>query len=534
VGVPESSSPVIGFGTAWWSTRPDDINGYPFRTAASGGAYEDSQKTFTNPTDFTTLAGAGALDVVGGDIVDGANAVYTAGDDISLSGSAAHSITFKNFTFTSWTPEELYAEAYAIRLAAESYVRLENITINTHNEAGVVSNFAGIVVTNCTNIDIVNCTITNLTRTSGNGFGIYLKAASSVDSSNITISGCSFGGNETDDIRAALAGTVGAGDTSAFVDLSVSNCTSIGGTTGSFFRFYNGSAEFNARESTRVSLIGNTVTNGGNFVLSLQAVIDAVVRDNNVTNCGSSSTNNCIQMSYLTDPIIENNVVDGVGGVGGGGDGAGIILDYVENDTLYLTTGAIVRNNTVRGALKAGSKAPGISCWRAQNSIISGNLIENCITGIIISNSNSTGNVVYNNTVLATTGRAALLDNSAAASAFKNNVLQTTAEYAVVVEGGSTLPTLTNNSYYGYTGAAPINNAATETAADATSIIINPHISGDGKTEFSSPAYRAGVNIVGFHDTYNHSNDSWGDIPSIGLDDNGYSRRRYIRRKYKL
>ncbi len=332
---------------------------------------------------------------------------------------------------------------------------------------------------------------------------------------NISVLNCTFSGNGDNDIRISLETS---GNSAIAQDITIRGNTGGSGATGAFVRIFSIGDEAFTRRCQRITVDSNTLTGSGDFAISLEGVDDAIVRDNVLTNVGqaASTTNNAIQISGCADAIVEGNTVDGVEGAGTS-DGHCIILDFASGNTANVCTDCIVRNNVLKGADKTGSKAAGISVWRATGSLIYGNEISACRYGVLVSNANSTGTLIYNNGVSVTVA-AILADNSAAASTAKNNALVTAGTYAVVREGGSTLPTLTHNMYSGYSGTQPIDDAGTPTAADSDSYITDPKLDTKLRTLIPSPGYRLGTYITGFHDTYDDQNGNpFLNLPSIGL-----------------
>jgi hypothetical protein len=473
-GRPTATSPLTGAGTTTIAPATNDFEGYPFRSAPSIGAYEDSAKTFyvqvngsAATGDVGTVAapwdGESSMDwtqPVGGDTVRFLPGTYNEQIKPEASGTATR---WLKLDFTGATIDGQATRATCLTANAQQYIHFYGGTFTNATGDNVIQGaFSGATAD--------SQLYENMTMTAAGDDGI---AIASTDSAltNITIKGCYITSSDQHGIY--------------------------------------------TRNSQGI-LITNCLLDGNGVDTQTTANADGIALDDDSIN------------SVIEDCTILNQ---------GTANGAGIdIQDSNGTGTTY------VRRCTVRNPTGVAFTATGpatsvvywISCLSiggvnsflgklaATNYIYNCTLVNASATAVRLGTSSPTGgDITINNTVI--TGNA-----SHAISSFSD---------ASVYGGGCNNNHFDAGTTFVYEGAASTDLAGWRTASsqDANSIEGNPQVSSpEYLTEFSSSAYRAGIVITGLHDTVNNGSDSWGDKPSIGLDDNGYSRRRYIRRKYKL
>lgn len=139
---------------------------------------------------------------------------------------------------------------------------------------------------------------------------------------------------------------------------------------------------------------------------------------------GDKEPCNAFQLSNIHRTTIEYNTVSETG-TAGHGDGTGIILDWAYKDDRWISSDNIVRYNVSHGnnARKSAS-ASGIDVYKASDNIIYYNVTYNNDIGLKLSTSQSINNVFYNNVSYNNNmyGVACFTD-VADKSAFYNNII---------------------------------------------------------------------------------------------------------------
>jgi hypothetical protein len=260
---------------------------------------------------------------------------------------------------------------------------------------------------------------------------------------------------------------------------------------------------------------------------------NAVLTDLRIVNCGSTGNLDGIAIDNGCEGSIIQDVV-----VSGQKSGACIdIQDSTGSDPIILRR---VHCHSPGNSVVDGVGCTGTSPVQSSQILVDGyryNFYSKSLVAHTVSNLTSINATEYGVRLgVGTDGQLdlknSIIDNSTI-SAIRINVDITTGS---VYTGDYNIFGITEDFHFGGAGNKTLAQWLTEnTSQDTNSQQVSPNIYGpEYKTEFTSPGYRAGVSISGLHDTVNNGSDSWGDKISIGLDDNGYSRRRYIRRKYKL
>lgn len=453
-----------------------------------------------------------------GDVVDGEGKEWAVGYQLADAGSAGLPITWRNITFTAWAPLVSFGNAFAFRVQAAGFIEFENIIVNPVSiVGGGINDLAGISLRGANDVGIRGSSFTGIDHDTGSAMGVYLGCSDGVGPlSDIIVNGCTFSGNKSNDIRLALeiAGNAAIGQ-----DIEVSGNQGGTGATGSFFQVRSIGVEAFTRRCQRISLLDNTLTASGDFALSLDGVDDGVVAGNLCTDCGvpGSALNNVIQISGCGNPVIENNTIAGVPGTGTG-DGHCIIIDHSGGDATQPTTGAIVRNNQLSGADKAGSTAAGVALWQSVGALVHGNHVDGCNYGLMLRDNPNIAAQVFNNAHTGClVGGMRLIQSVTTSGVFtvQNNVFEGVGPVAVNDDPGLGAWVEDYNEYFGFDAAGIPLGANSTFGVDPD---LNPSTA---YAQILSPGYDSGLYVVGFHDVELDQNGfTFKNPPDIGLQSN--------------
>jgi hypothetical protein len=224
-------------------------------------------------------------------------------------------------------------------------------------------------------------------------------------------------------------------------------------------------------------------------------------------NIGEDPDNKSIIMQFsITDGVLfENNITTNSQNDGGNTDGVGIGFDIG------------MQNSIMRYNFSANNQGDGIQFNIGVGHLVYGNVsVNNDDNGLSFPTTSGNCQVYHNYTAgNATSGIDVKRLASGETITIRNNIINEATDITETNIDG----TLTQGYNHG------VGTSGTG------SLQTLPQVSTDYKTTFTSDGHRAGLYIAGFHDTYNNNGDSWGDKVSIGLDDNGYSERKYKENK---
>lgn len=402
----------------------------------------------------------------------------------------------------------------------------------------VITSSTGSTIT-CT--DSVNClyfgnpsyiTVQNLTFV-GTSSQYYLRFdASSANSSEIVIDNVTTPGGATEmDIRF----TATAGYTVS--DITIQNCTGTD-TTGddewvrfyAYDRFYDVTVSNNTISGYLnqirfypsseaaigtgdlspygVDIDGNTLSDPYGAWIAIQTGLDTegqnYIRNNTCTSAGDSTVAliNGLQLQWIRNTIIEYNSFDGIDT--SSCDGNLVTIDYAFTSGSYISDGNIVQGNYfLNGTPTTCAQGGGLSISHGADTDIYSNVFANCRTGLWISDTNSTGNVVVNNTFY-NSGlrhiRVGVGTFGGPAVTVSNNVLDTSGAYGIYTSDSAPAPTMATNSYSGSTTADRWSATASATFADASAITTNPQLTSEYKLGNSS-LIGAGTWVSAIHGT---------------------------------
>jgi hypothetical protein len=238
----------------------------------------------------------------------------------------------------------------------------------------------------------------------------------------------------------------------------------------------------------------NTLTNINSSCISFENGLKDVAAHpnyigyNSCTNIGAtdSPSVNAYQFNWVNNATIENNYCEDVYCKSGFCDGDCFIMDYAWADTDYQSDNNVLRYNKATGASTTNSN--GFNVWRATNTTLHHNLSYGNYNGFNVNGALSTGNAFYNNIAYDNAGSGLKVDNSAAASTWKNNI-----SFGNTLSFGrnpnATLPTETNNCI---DGTASITLDATDVSGDPL-FVDAPN--GDFHLQYTSPCRGIGVDV---------------------------------------
>ncbi|MCK5018728.1 MAG: hypothetical protein KAS32_16825, partial [Candidatus Peribacteraceae bacterium] len=119
---------------------------------------------------------------------------------------------------------------------------------------------------------------------------------------------------------------------------------------------------------------------------------------NDLRNIGDGTSNvNAYNVHYARDLVVEHNVCDTVDG--DTSDSSCYILDYGDTNHTYVSDGVIIRYNVAKNC-NDQNYSSGFLAWSGKNSTFHNNYSYNCSVGYRNSNTESTGNVFYENTAV--------------------------------------------------------------------------------------------------------------------------------------
>lgn len=154
---------------------------------------------------------------------------------------------------------------------------------------------------------------------------------------------------------------------------------------------------------------------------------------------------NAVSCEYCDGGSITGNRISTVGNCAGcRGDGAGIILDWEHKDPKFLTTNVTVSRNRIDGCRHALGGG-GIILWKADRTAVFSNRISDSRIGIILSNPETTDNLVYNNDVRSSDVGIQLKQKTGSNAIYNNQVVENRLDVADASKTGRN--TISNNYY---------------------------------------------------------------------------------------
>ena len=278
-------------------------------------------------------------------------------------------------------------------------------------------------------------------------------------------------------------------------------------TAGSYYPYgfdVNGNTIYNIASNGAVSF------DTGMFSTPTQSY----VRNNIITNIGLVSVANvdALQLEYTQNMYVTNNYINGI--YTSLPDGDGIEIDWAWADATKLSNGDIVCGNTVTGA-NTGVTSSGIRVFAGTNTTVCNNLTYGNYIGISNPNSNTTGNVFYNNTMVNNSYGAGVdgLSGSGVATTWIDNIFAYNSVYGFKISNNFMAPTETYNDWYS-NGTNIYNvSGATSVAISATDLTSNPNFVNVASKNYSlndgSPMIGSGFRYLGNY-TYLNTSDITG------------------------
>ncbi len=171
------------------------------------------------------------------------------------------------------------------------------------------------------------------------------------------------------------------------------------------------------------------------------------IADNHLENICRDTDRKCnaVSCEFCDGGSIVGNTISIVGNCAGcRGDGAGIILDWEHKNPKFLTSGVNVSRNRIDGC-RHDLGGGGIILWKADRTSVFSNQISNSRIGIILSNPETTDNLVYNNDVRSSDVGIQLKQKTGNNAIYNNQVVENGMDVIGMTEAVHN--SITNNHY---------------------------------------------------------------------------------------
>jgi len=453
-----------------------------------------------------------AVTPTGGDIIDGGGNTFA--ERIhrgSLSGlSELLPIVYQNFTLTG---ESGRTEILDIERC--SYIMFSNVTIsdtNSYLDNGNTDAF--IYIDKSSNITLSSVTLSKGGST--DAMGILVNCQNGCDASNLTITNLTS--NATDEhIRVNVfgTGTEVCGDEGTANDMAVTGANLTGGTHG--LRFYGTETGLGANPSWRPDSL--TFTNNTGTGIAGPLIASSAAGLTNVTITGNTATNltgtitNAFQLGWVDGGTVSQNIVDTI--TTSSSDGSGIILDWSWTSDSHICNNLTVSRNKIDGCTSQ-SETAGIVIYKGTNNTVESNIILNSQYGIQVSEPESTGNTIYNNTIIDSVAAGISASDpggdGAPAITVTNNIVSG-GQYCLRTRNNSTWFTETYNLCYNPSVANASHNGGAQDLHE-TDLTSDPDLDAAYRPNPGSPVIGAGTTGLGV--TTDYYGRSFFAAPSIG------------------
>jgi hypothetical protein len=272
-----------------------------------------------------------------------------------------------------------------------------------------------------------------------------------------------------------------------------------------------------------INIENNTFTGQDRDAIEIEAVTStgttSYIKNNVISTVGNGTEDNVngLRIGTCVGLVIEENTISSVSS--NSGDGNGIIIDKsVFGGSTTDSDGVIVRYNKVTGCTTQGGA--GISNYMSDNTEIYQNLSYANKIGISWgedsgSASQSSGGLIYNNTMYGNSDIGGKIRENALGSTWRNNISWGNTTYGFALMAGGTAPTSSNNDV---TDFAP-DNATYDAWTDTDGITSDPLFISATNYHLTSvsPAIGAGLDLgasysIGFggDDQYDcRQSDAW-------------------------
>lgn len=366
-----------------------------------------------------------------------------------------------------------------------------------------------ILAQSCKDFTIQNC---YLTGNNLNYLLYILHDSINGDCSNITIDSCVF--------ENANAGAEGirVGIFSNYRLLSfvtISNCSFNNITGNGIYVYLTSERVNNGMSPQNFNITGNVFNNIDECALIMSSGRNFTISNNICSEIGNVGypNINAFQLCNLTGGLVEGNVISNV--YTSVPDGNGIILDWGYHNKNYLCSNNIIRNNKVSGCF-AGSDSNGISAYKCVSSFFYNNIIFDCSNGIGVSNAESSGNSIYNNTICNVAVSCVHIKQSAPSVTVKNNIFSSAAR-GIKIERGASVPVEDYNCFYNMSsGNVYDSNVSRNIPIGVNSITGDPLLDGEFVPAPDSPCKDEGDTLLIVADDFSGKARPFGSAYDMG------------------
>lgn len=404
--------------------------------------------------------------------------------------------------------------------------------------------FANQYTTNALNIiSGKNFTISNPYMHDLNKIGIWITGADGRDSDNFQILNPRFENMTTVNawcIRLEVAGGTGGGENGTVHDFEIKeyDASNIYG----FLQFYGSNAIVypNGDETINKAIYNFLIEDGTVDTTVYGGIITSggckagsnIIRKSKFANIGEPTMAlvNAIQLNNCDNILVEYIEVSNTQ-ASNSGDGNAIILDYKSDDDL-ITQDAVIRYCYIHDNINLND-GKGINFYKSVDGKAYGNILSNNSTSFKNNTVQSTGNLVYNNTINNSVNHDLYV--GAGSLTFKNNIINGTPTVAHILKAaGATLISDYNDLYpdtgtlFNFEGTMyNFTDWKTNSSQDSHSINLNPLFVSPLTNNYhlckNSPCIDAGID-VGLTEDYEGN-----PIPLCGIPDIGaYESRCYV------
>ncbi|HRZ15222.1 MAG TPA: right-handed parallel beta-helix repeat-containing protein [Candidatus Omnitrophota bacterium] len=402
---------------------------------------------------------------------------------ITLTSYGAGSKPVINISSSDW---------YGLYIDDEEFIKTENILFS-----GGKTDLSLLWINNCRNIYIQNIEFSNAPSVY---HGLYIAHGSSTaECFNIFVDNCTFDtiGTRSDSDAIRLE-PVSMG--SYMNNIIISDCT-IKNLQGRGIRLYCLSSHVDSGNMARkITIQKNSISDTNSYGIDIASGSNFLLKDNILTNQGDGVLDNIngMQLNNLHDSVVEGNTVTNTRS-GGSSDGFGIIIDFGFSNNSYCSENVVVRNNLVEDCLSTGAVVgpyvAGICSWKSINGTYYNNIIKNCSNGFQLSSVQSTGNRVFNNTIIDVIHANIWCRTSAQLYLLNNNIFSG-GEYGIKVDVGSAVPLEDYNCFFNHSIANFYDtNLDLEREINTHSICGDPKLFDTYKIGSDSPCLDAGIDV---------------------------------------
>lgn len=418
---------------------------------------------------------------------------------IKISGTSGNLFVFMNEPGESPIFDAHQTRAHCLYSTGKSYITLEGLTFKNAITRQI---YFRSETTNISNITIENCAFSG----NGGGAGIQFFTELTYNMSTVTVSNCTFDTLDGDGILFTFGTADGSGiyHTITIEDCVFNSLANAGAACCGFNMNYTNPANAMAagRLSYGITIQNNTFSYINHCAIRIYCTDTAsnLIANNIISYAGYGQGyhTNAIQTHHCKGLTIEHNDVSYTG-TSWDGDGCGIIIDWANTDSDYISEDCVVRYNHCHhnADIAAGATPSGINIYRGKNCEIYYNISDHNYRGInqnFHASNPSTGNVYYNNTIADNDEDGVEIYTDGPTSIWTNNVFVNNAGYGFAdygaVDATVTYSCFYNNTTGNYTGFTPGIGCI-----EVDPIFYNPN-SNDYSLKLASPCRNTGDNTV--------------------------------------